>query len=300
MSTLRLDMPSIILGACFGLGLIAAPTAAAPISLPYTGAPACTASVAQHPDDGALHAVNCSQVAYASNPPSSGTHYGSWAAFKTYSARVPAGFLVHSLEHGSIVIGYNCPGGCEDEVAQVQAWINSLPTDPLCLGEKHKIILAPNSALDMRWGAAAWTWTWKAPCMDTVSLAQFFRAHYGKTVEAGVCGGGSDLSSIGWCPDAIQRPPRRISQDNFHGTQGPRTLWTGRLEKRTRIFVEAALPDGSVVERLELGEAGPGPAQALWDAAGFRKRHPSAVAVILRVRTSAGEELAVQSPTLSR
>lgn len=281
MKWTKLGLPGLILIACLD-----------------SGSADCTATVAQHPDEGNLHAVNCSQLAYGTNPPSSGTHYGSWAAYKTYPDRVPPGFLVHSLEHGALVIGYNCQIECDDEVALAQAWINSLPTDPVCFGEKHKIILAPNSALEMRWGAAAWGWTWKAPCLDTASLAAFFRAHYGKTAETGVCGGGSDLSSVGWCTDAVSRP-RLADRSGYPGAAGSRTLWTGSLARRSRIMAEAALPNGAILETADLGEIGPGAAKADWDEAGFRKRNPSVGRVMVRVRTSEGRQLAVQALTLN-
>jgi hypothetical protein len=160
----------------------------------------CGAVAAQHPDEGFLHVTACSPVAYGTNPPSSGNHYPVWAEYKTYAGPIPAGFLVHDLEHGAVVIGYRCPEGCADEVAEVQAWIDSLPDDPFCFGFRPKIILAPNPDLDTRWAAAAWAWTWKASCPDTASLAAFYREHYGRTVEAGVCGGGVDYSEAGWCP----------------------------------------------------------------------------------------------------
>lgn len=302
MKWTKLELPVSALVVCLGLGATSlgawstgAPTSGAPSSV----AAACSASVAQHPDEGNGHAVICSQLAYGTNPPSSGVHYdGNWAAYKTYPKGVPPGFLVHSLEHGALVIGYNCPGECKDEVALVQAWINSLPADPVCFGDRNKIILAPNPALEMRWGAAAWGWTWKATCLDTASLAAFFRAHYGKAAEAAVCGGGSDLSAIGWCPDALARP-RMDARRGFPGAIGTRTLWTGSLAKRTRITVEAALPNGAVLETADLEEAGPGMARADWDEAAFRLRNPSAGKVMLRVRTSTGRQLAVQAFTLS-
>lgn len=323
MKWTKLELPVSALVVCLGLGSAApattrlsamdlssealatesTPSVAWSTGAPTSGAPssvaaACSATVTQHPDAGNQHADNCSPLAYGSNPASSGTHYGSWAAYKTYPKGVPPGFLVHSLEHGALVIGYNCPGECKDEVAMVQAWINSLPGDPVCFGDRNKIILAPNPALEMRWGAAAWGWTWKAPCLDTASLAAFFRAHYGKAAEAAVCGGGSDLSAIGWCPDALAKP-RGIAQRGFPGAVGTRTLWTGSLANRERITVEAALPNGAVLETADLGEAGPGLARADWDEAAFRLRNPSAGKVMLRVRTSTGRPLAVQALTLS-
>src|SRR4029434_4507222 len=55
------------------------------------------------------HVPLCSPVNYPTHPPTSGRHYRDWAQYKTYSIPVPHGFTVHNLEHGAIVISYNCP-----------------------------------------------------------------------------------------------------------------------------------------------------------------------------------------------
>lgn len=176
---------------------------AAPIAevapLPEAGS-ACNAIVESHPNEGHLHTPDCTAVTYASNPPSSGTHYPDWAMYKTYSAPVPWGFLVHDLEHGAVVISYNCPEGCVDEVGSAQALIDGLPGDPGCGGAPMKIVLAPDPGLDVRWAASAWTWTLRAHCFDGEAFASFITAHYqGPDTEA-ACGGGIDLSPVGWCP----------------------------------------------------------------------------------------------------
>lgn len=280
----------IPLASVLALALQAAP---AEILLRGASVPACSAAVTQHADEGADHAVSCTQVTYGTIPPTSGTHYASWAAYKTYDKQVPAGFLVHSLEHGAVVIGYKCPEGCADEVALVQSWINTLGTDPLCTGLPHKIILAPNPDIDVRWAAAAWNWTWKAPCADTVSLAAFFRAHYGKTIEAGVCVNGIDQSSVGWCPGIGIREGKALG--NLRNTPGSLLLWSGNLERRARLRVEMRAADGSLLATEDLGEAGPGAAQAVWQMGQAGKARPSEPVtgpVLLQVRTDRGELLA--------
>jgi hypothetical protein len=149
---------------------------------------ACTAVIQEHADEGAFH-VPCSPVpTYGTNPPSSGNHYDTWADFKTYTTPVPWGHLVHDLEHGAVVIVYNCPGGCPDEVAAAQAMIDGFPADPICaLPPGHRLILAPDPALDVRWAASAWTWTIKAPCFDPELFGFFMTAHYGMGRED-LCG----------------------------------------------------------------------------------------------------------------
>jgi hypothetical protein len=156
---------------------------------------ACTAAIAQHPDEGATHVDCLPAPKYGTNPPSSGNHYMIWADYKTYPTSVPWGHLVHSLEHGAIVIVYNCPDGCPAEVARAQAMIDGLPypLDPAdvdvaggtaCTAPtKGRIILAPDPTLDVRWAASAWTWTLRASCFDEATFSAFARAHYAQGRE---------------------------------------------------------------------------------------------------------------------
>ena len=60
-------------------------------------------------------------------PPSSGNHYPIWPDYQTYDKPVPWGHLMHAMEHGAVIIVYNCPGGCPDEVAAAQAIIDQPP-----------------------------------------------------------------------------------------------------------------------------------------------------------------------------
>jgi len=60
--------------------------------------PICTADQLQSNDIG-----NC----YNSNPPTSGNHNPQPAAFKIYDNPVPKENLVHSMEHGAVVVWYN-------------------------------------------------------------------------------------------------------------------------------------------------------------------------------------------------
>ena len=93
----------------------------------------------------APHIAACTPITYATNPPTSGPHYPIWAAFKWYDAPVPRGFTVHSMEHGAVVISYNCPNGCADELGALAAFLNARPADPLCSAPlKSRIIVTPD------------------------------------------------------------------------------------------------------------------------------------------------------------
>jgi hypothetical protein len=146
---------------------------------------ACTSVIEQHADEGATHVACTTQVPYGTSPPSSGNHYCVWPDFHTYTQPVPWGNLVHGLEHGAVVIVYNCPGGCPAEVAQAQAFIDNLPADPLCMEpDPRRVILAPDPTLDVRWAATAWTWILRASCFDQNAFATFVSDHYGQGREA--------------------------------------------------------------------------------------------------------------------
>jgi hypothetical protein len=59
-------------------------------------------------DQGRNHVPIGTAVEYNSNPPTSGPHYAQWEKPGIYSKVLQDGNLVHSLEHGYIVISYNC------------------------------------------------------------------------------------------------------------------------------------------------------------------------------------------------
>ena len=57
---------------------------------------------------GRNHVTDISGINYNSNPPTSGTHFPIWAKRGVYKQVLSDGMLIHSLEHGYVVISYNC------------------------------------------------------------------------------------------------------------------------------------------------------------------------------------------------
>jgi hypothetical protein len=154
--------------------------------------------VAAHPDEGAAHTFNvCDPVCYGTSPPSSGQHYGNWADWGVYQAPVPWGFLVHSLEHGAVVVVYNCPAGCAADVDAARSWAAGVTDSLGCV--PPRVILAPDPTLEVRWAAAAWGWTLRADRFDRDQVQAFFDVHAAQTVE-NFCNAGVDRSATGWCP----------------------------------------------------------------------------------------------------
>ena len=148
--------------------------------------PLCTVLVEQHPSEGAYHIPCTSPADYLTEPPSSGNHYPTWPDYKIYDQPIRWGHLVHAMEHGGVVIVYNCPDGCADDLARAQAFVTAGPPDPAC--STPRVILAPDPTLDVKWAAAAWTWTLRADCFDGIAFEKFVVDHLGHASES-ICGG---------------------------------------------------------------------------------------------------------------
>jgi len=147
----------------------------------------CTAVIENHPEEGFTHIACTAPATYLTTPPSSGNHFSRWPNAGVYDAPIPWGNLVHFMEHGGVVIVYNCgAAGCADEVARAQTFVAGV-FDSACT--PARVILAPDPTLgDVRWAAAAWTWTLNAACFDDTAFTQFVGEHLGHGLEA-VCSG---------------------------------------------------------------------------------------------------------------
>jgi hypothetical protein len=76
---------------------------------------------------------------YNSVPPTSGWHYGDAVAPAGISREpIPNEIQVHNLEHGEIMVQYDCPNGCADIVSKLETVVRGYP---------KKVILAPYPGL---------------------------------------------------------------------------------------------------------------------------------------------------------
>ena len=73
-------------------------------------------------DDGRTHVTDIYGVEYSSNPPSSGPHFAVWAKPGVYDRLISDGYFIHSMEHGYVVIWYDCDKlGTSSIIRQVYA-----------------------------------------------------------------------------------------------------------------------------------------------------------------------------------
>ena len=107
---------------------------------------------------------------YNSLPATSGWHYGQpfgpspWGVFTQF---IEDEVLVHNLEHGGIVVNYNCPDGCPVLVSQLSELLS--PFD--------KYILSPHPGMDATIALRAWTFLDKFNEFDEERILAFVDAH---------------------------------------------------------------------------------------------------------------------------
>jgi hypothetical protein len=230
----------------------------------------CQAPAAiQHEIGSDSHVPHCSPISFSHYPPSAGHHYDPWAHFRTFKFVVNPGYYVHSLQHGAIVFLVNCqkPGNCDEDFERLQRIADAVPQDPLCdTLTRHRIVIAEDTVMTSRFAALAWGWSQVSDCLDSAAFAAFIKVHYAQGPED-VCYAGTVFAGEGWCNAPLDLEPSRSLADPSSGAVGnARILWRGSLAERGRLTVETISVTGKLLGVKDLGQAGPGPAQAAWDA----------------------------------
>ncbi|MBI2845923.1 MAG: DUF3105 domain-containing protein [Chloroflexi bacterium] len=106
---------------------------------------------------------------YNSNPPTSGWHYSLPAEPGVYAEPVPDGNLIHSLEHGYVIISYNCASLSESECQDLRQKL----TDIFNAEGAWKLIVVPRPELDTTIALTAWGWIDKFDDYDEARIRSF-------------------------------------------------------------------------------------------------------------------------------
>jgi cell division septation protein DedD len=128
------------------------------------------------------HYPQGSPIQYRNRPPSSGDHYDNTSGYGVFQRDIPAGNFVHTLEHGGIVVLYNCPQGCPDVVQQLQDVYNSAPSSQAFPGTK-KMAVIPYTDMDPKIAVVAWGWEDDMDTVDKDRILSFYRAHVDRGPE---------------------------------------------------------------------------------------------------------------------
>ena len=130
-------------------------------------------------DEGREHvsAQEVEKTLYNSNPPTSGQHTVTWVKPGIYKAPQSEGELLHSLEHGYVVIHYNC---AVHKKANESEACKTLITDLESIANKKKLfklIVVPRPQLDTTIALTAWNYIDKFDSFDKKRIEKFIDYH---------------------------------------------------------------------------------------------------------------------------
>lgn len=113
-------------------------------------------------------------VVYTDWPAVGGDHDACWLDFVQYDEPVDEARLVHSLEHGTVVLLYNCPAGCADDLAQLSSYAEQL---------NWWWIVAPDTRMTAQFAVLTWGHRLLLDCVDETTIDAFVVATRGQSPE---------------------------------------------------------------------------------------------------------------------
>jgi hypothetical protein len=165
--------------------LVASLVACEPADVPCTGdceALSCGPGIDNPPFEGAQHVPEGTTVSYRANPPASGDHWPNWErTWGVFPMPLPRGRWLHNLEHGGVLLLYNCPGGCDDVVQRLVALRNGRRPDRY---NAVRVIVTPDPLMPKRVAAVAWNWRWQGDDVDEATLNCFIDRRYDRAPES--------------------------------------------------------------------------------------------------------------------
>lgn len=127
------------------------------------------------------HVSQGTDMGYRNRPPSSGDHYDTPAGYGVFGRELPLGNLVHTLEHGGIVVYYRpdlCDQACVDQLQQAH---DSAPKSREF--GVIKMTVSPWHDMDHAVTAAAWGWVDEMDQPDPIRIVAFYQAHVDRGPE---------------------------------------------------------------------------------------------------------------------
>jgi hypothetical protein len=121
------------------------------------------------PDVSAGHTSSCSSTACGNgqNPPTAGPHCGTTLACRVHDTEQPPCVWLHNLEHGHAVFLYDCPDGCPEELAKLEAARSQARVGS---NGVRRAVVAPAAGLPHRVAALLWRRAYTADSADPEAL----------------------------------------------------------------------------------------------------------------------------------
>jgi len=136
----------------------------------------------QMPDEGtATHIDPSTTWSYKNYPPTSGPHFSAPDGPASWQTDAPMreGTFIHNMEHGGIVIVYDCASGsaCTTLKNQLDNYVQNLvPADPQF--NEYKMVMTPYArGMTHKVGLLAWHYVEWLDGYDQAAITRFYEAH---------------------------------------------------------------------------------------------------------------------------
>ena len=146
-----------------------------PLSIVGTPCDACDGACIEENVQYELRYHTWDPIDYADRPPAGGPHNYCWTDWTVHDEVVLDDNWVHNLEHGGVVLLYNCPDGCPEDVAAMATLATSLG---------DYVVMTEDPEMDSRFAMTAWFYRLKTDCFDEARAAQFYADHVSQGPEA--------------------------------------------------------------------------------------------------------------------
>ena len=135
------------------------------------------------------HIDPSTQWSYKSYPPTNGPHYsvpGSAPASWGTIDNLVEGQWVHNLEHGGIVILYNCPSGsdCTSLKNSLTNYVQNLAPQEPAFNEPKIVMTSYSRGMQKKVALVAWKYIEFLDSYDQNAITQFYEDHVDKGPEA--------------------------------------------------------------------------------------------------------------------
>jgi hypothetical protein len=166
----------------------------------------------QEKDMGNSHIALGATQRYTYCPPASGSHYSA-----SGRGPIPARFYapdegtepqgwVHNLEHGALVVLYNCTGGCPDEATlqKLKTFASSFPASPICNLPAGRIgpVITRFDDMKTKYAALVWDRLLMLDAPDTDQILAFFKSEGERTNPEKQCAAPSPSAESSSQPSA--------------------------------------------------------------------------------------------------
>lgn len=147
--------------------------------LPAHGDQSMLRDVQSFPEEGLQHVAQGMPIEYGTSPPTSGSHYPHATPAGFYTETPPLGNLVHSLEHGAVVIYYHSRGLSAETEQSLRAFVQA-HRNPWA-----SVVVAPNPEPDPQFPyiLTAWTKMLKMKEYDVKVVRAFLAEYLGRGPE---------------------------------------------------------------------------------------------------------------------